>query len=208
MGRWADPNVSDRELVRRALERDPDACRLLAERVKVTAQRRIDGVLVRAVRSGSLPLSTLREDALQEFLYTLFKDDAALLRAWDPERQARLAPYAGTIAVNVALNVVSKHRRRARNETPEDKETLDLTPSRRADDSPERVASARQLAQSLLRELDPEERAMVVAYFLERRGAKEVAERFGRTEHAVHVWANRLRARLSHRVGDAGKEVL
>lgn len=199
MTRKTDSAVSDRELVERALSGDPGACRALAERLRPTALRRIDGVLVRALRNGPLPVATVREDALQEFLYVVFKNDAALVRAWDPNRQARLAPYAGTIARNVARNVVAKHRRRLQYEAPSEdgsSERLSLAP---ASESPERLASARQLAHALVSELDPEEREMVVAYFLERRGAKEIAERFGRTEHAVHVWANRMRRRLAER---------
>ncbi len=183
----------DALLVRRTLDGDRAAARVLVRRLRTTIERRSRPVLLRA----RMLTQTLLEDATQDALLSLFRDDCALLRRWCPERNASLDPFVGQVATHVAMNLVAKVRRRARQETAESDSEVERAPCHAA--CPETNTAARQLARALLEELGSEERSMVVAYFAEGTSAKEVSERFGRSEHAVHVWANRLRARMTQR---------
>lgn len=198
--RATGPATTDADLVRRVLEKDPAACRQMVRRVTSVAERPIRRVLLRSARRAEASsLQALKEDALQELLLTLFKDDAALLRRFDPEKNERLDPYVTAIARHVTMNVASKDGRRARREVMDDLETLERLPSETRPSDPQTLAEASELAEVLLRELEPDERDKVLAYFLDRMSAKEVAARFGGKEHAVHVWANRMRQRLQRR---------
>ncbi len=189
----ANGEATDAELVRRTLDGDRSAARVLVCRLRSVIEQRSRSVLLRA----HLLNQALLEDSMQDTLLSLFRDGCALLRRWSPEQNASLGPYVGQIATHVAMNVVAKVRRRSLQETPESDSAVERLPSPAA--SPETQTVARQLARALLEELDADERAMVVAYFGQGASAREVAERFGRSEHAVHVWANRIRARFTER---------
>lgn len=189
-----DASAETRALLRKVLDRDRSACRELAQRIRPVAERRIRGLLLRTLRvRQELDVASLLEDAMQEFLWTLFRDDAAVLRAWSPER-ASLESYLGAVALNVARNVAAKQDRRLRQEGLAYDGAIEAAGSL---PSAEAQIDARSTAQRLLRDLDPEERRMVLAYFLERRAAKDVAAAFGRTESAIHQWAMRMRQRMS-----------
>ena len=190
--------LSDAELVRKALMSERAALRHLIDRIIPIAKPRIDGVIRRSFRRGHKGISAhmLREDALQDFLFSLFKDDAALLRDWDPKRSAQLGPYIGAIAAHVALNAVAKHRRRLAHEQSPSEGLIEATASPYAVSSPEGKTAHRELTEALLKDLTPKDQAKVVAYFFERNSARELAEKFGGTAHAIHVWASRMRERL------------
>lgn len=184
-----DDPTSDEALVRATLAGNEEAERKLCARIAGYVRRRLQVMVARGCRG--LDPAALQEDALQEFWVRLFQEDARLLREWSPEK-GPLRPWVVTIASNATLNVLAKQRRRTDREDLEE----DMEPIPTTQPSQEARISARHLVARVLAALSPREQEMVMAYFAEGWTAKEVAHRFETTEHAVHVWASRVRKRL------------
>lgn len=166
----------------------------------------LDRALYFALRSQPLVLAR-KDDLLSELLLYLYRDDARVLRRWDPDR-AGLKGYLGMIA--------TRYARRTLNERPivtllPDDEDDGLGPPSRSDANLEieltyRAALAR-LAEHLERHGSDKDRRRFLALFVQERPTTEVAQAEGASLQALHTWACRLKKRL-HRAFPGIAELL
>ncbi|MEZ4466044.1 MAG: hypothetical protein R3F43_16725 [bacterium] len=124
---------TDEALIALALRGEPAARRALIEAIGPTIQAR-----VRHLTGGRAIGADAPEDLVQQTFERLLRDDARLLRAWDPGRGS-LRSYCSV----VARSVVSERRRVARPTADEVPDERDAAPG------PEQVTSARERLQRL-----------------------------------------------------------
>ncbi len=164
---------SDEELLGQAQKGDPRAMQQLYQRHADLVYRRLTHLV------GADPE---REDLLQEVFIALFKN----LRAFRGE--ARLSTYLQRIAANKACDHL-KRRIRQRSVTasgaPEDRESPEASPERRAQGSEDA-----ELFWRCLDELKPKKRIALVLRVVEGLTLKEISEQ---VDASVYTVAQRIR---------------
>lgn len=190
------PEISDRELVERALLGEEEAYRWLVDRFK----RPIYSVLMRLVND-----SGLAEDLTQETFIKAFR----FLSSYDQER--RLASWLFRIAHNTALD----HLRRKRPATvtleteDQDEGSLMAVLEDETVARPERAAEGKQQVRHLeaaLAELSLDEREIILLRFSEGLSYQEIADVTGVAMGSVKTHIHRGRKRLAAALRGRGWE--
>jgi RNA polymerase sigma-70 factor (ECF subfamily) len=171
----------------RARQQDPDAARTLVEHLYP--------LVIRIVRSH-LPKRTAEEDLAQEVFTKLF----CRLDQYKARKGIPIEHWVSRLAVRTCLDALRAERRR-----PEVRWS-DLSEEQSAwldfmlvDDSPPpdtAPLAARELLESLLSQLPPDDRLILSLLDLEQRSAREIAQLTGRSLTAVKVRAFRARQKL------------
>ena len=102
--------VGERELLRRALGREPAAVRALVRYLEPRLLLRAHSLL--SYRGGRGPRAEAM-DLVQAAWRELIRDEWKVLRQWDPERGVRLISYVGVVATNRMISELRKGRREA-----------------------------------------------------------------------------------------------
>lgn len=187
--------ASDHELIARALDGDPLACRALVERLAPVIQTRVNRALERWAAFGrGRDIRQEMVDLIQEVFLALFAREGRVLRSWDPERGASLENFIGLVAEREVRGVLRSRRRNPWTEDP----TLhdDFT---EVDDAPladRRVASREVLVEvydRLQLRLSAQGLALFEALVVEGRPVPWVAARFEMSRDAIYAWRTRLR---------------
>lgn len=142
-----------------------------------------------------------REDDVQEVLVALFKDNARVLRNFDPARQTHAAGTAANDAlrrfvVGVAWNVLQRayHRRWTRWEQLQ--HDLEAADDPRAQNNLARLLRVVDLERAVDR-LSPEERDLFIMVYVEELSTAECCRRLRLTEeNTLHARTSRLRKAL------------
>lgn len=193
----------------------PEEARLLAELLSARADReRVWSVFV--ARFGRLIGSCVRgalvrysaparpddvDDLVGEVWIALLDDDLRRLRAFSPDRGARLSTFIGLVATN---HTIDRLRRRRIDVTSLD----DLAASHRALVSKETASSALEvrqqaaLAQAALRRLSASERSFVTVAFCEERDPAVLARELGVTKTTIYTRKVKVRDKLRRLVGE------
>lgn len=188
-----DAEISDAEMVERALRREPAAVRAFLARVVPIVQARIKRVLYRSGTRGRAVRDEL-QDLVQEVLTILFADGGRRLRAWDEERGMTLNGFVGLVAEREAISIMRSARRNPWTDEPTG-EAVDLEPSRGED--PERRAELREELERVVAHLHAELSPLGVEVFrrvwVHRQPTPQICAELGLSADAVHAWCSRIR---------------
>lgn len=132
-----------------------------------------------------LPERSLAEDAMQDAYAKIWRNAAG----YDARRGSPIT-WAATIARNVAIDL----RRREHPGGRQRDEEFDLDTMR----DPAGGASAEEMAalRACLDRLDPEQRALILAAYLNGESREELAQRLGHPTGTIKSWLHRGLARL------------
>lgn len=179
----------DRELLHRAMQRDPAAVTEL--------NSFLTGLVNQEVRTLVFaPAAPALTDLSQEVLWHLMEDGYRRLRGWDPERGLGYVITCIHHRVSSILRSRKDNPWRERPTAPDDLGTL-----QGAELASQEVAVREgELLASLLRILNErfkeEDRALLRAVVFEDRPVEELARRFGKTPAALCQWKSRLLKKL------------
>ncbi len=191
---------SDRDLVARALRRDPEGCRALIDCLTPVIRRRVARALARGARhSGRPPQRSDVLDLVQEVFVLLLDRDGRVLRQWDPERGLSLENFVGLVAEREAGAILRSGRRSAWAEEPAPDDKLELRAHTAPE--PERIAASRQqlgrTLASLRASLSPRNYGLFEALYIHQQPIEQVAESFGMTPNALYTFRSRLKAEIA-----------
>ena len=199
-----DPMSDDLDLrgLEQALARGHDAIPELVDRWTPVIQARVVRVLRRhASRLGNRAFQEV-EELVQQVFVSLFENDAAPLRAWQPERGLSLNNWVGLLAEQQVLALLRTRKRNPWTEEPTEIQELDRTSG---EPTPELETLHRDVLDRLLERL--QERVSPLGWhlfnllFLEDRDVTDAAQQSGLTTAAVYAWRSRLR-RLARELRD------
>lgn len=132
-----------------------------------------------------LPERSVAEDAMQDAYAKIWRNAGG----FDARRGSPIS-WAATIARNVAIDL--RRREHPRGRIRDDDFDLDLMGDPAAGASAEEMAALR----SCLDRLDPDQRALVLAAYLNGDSREELAERLGHPIGTIKSWLHRSLARL------------
>ncbi len=187
---------SDKALVARALARDADAVRALVRELTPVIHARVGRI---ALRRRSLAqgrdIRGFLADVTQDVLLDLFRDDARLLRSWDPERGMGLRGFVGLIAEQRAISILRVRKRNPWSEELGAEAALEGEMA--VDDDPEEALLSQELAARLLDhvrcEVSPLGYDLFRRLILDERPIAEVCQDTGMSTSAVQAWSSRLK---------------
>lgn len=203
----------DAELVRRAIEREPEAVRQLVKSLSPIVHGRIAKALMRrrGLAGQRRDVAQEVEDLAQEVFLALFDHGGRALRAWDPER----APLGAFVALIADHQVFSIFRSGKRRPWADDVDILSA-PDKPASEAhnPETRAASRQALDSLLDRLraDLSVRGfeLFTRLFVEEQSVEAVSTELGMSVDAIYAWRSRLskvvRALAAQGIGDEMSE--
>jgi len=175
------------QCLQRVREQDPEAARVLVERLYPQ--------IIRIVRSH-LPVRAAEEDLAQEVFAKLF----ARLHQYEERRGVPFAHWVSRLAVRTCLDALRAERRRPEvrwadlpDEQAEWLQFMLADETAPPDASP---ASALELLEKLLAQLPPADRFLLHALDLEEKPVKEIAALTGWSMTLVKVRAFRARRKL------------
>ncbi len=188
--------------LQQALAQGHDAIPDLVDRWTPLIQARVVRVLRRrASRLGERAFQEV-EELVQQIFVSLFENEAAALRAWQPERGLSLNNWIGLLAEQQVLALLRTRKRNPWTEEPTEIADLDSTST---EPNPEYETLHRDVLDRLLDRL--QERVSPLGWqlfcllFLEDRDVDDAANRSGLSTTAVYAWRSRLR-RLARELRD------
>jgi DNA-directed RNA polymerase specialized sigma24 family protein len=134
-----------------------------------------------------------KDDLVSELVIYLYRNDARVLRQWDPSRAA-LKGYLSMVAGRFVRRKLASER------PPVSLGEVERDPPYLPDADPDTElayrAALEQLAGYLSDHGSPKDRARFRAMFVDGRAPSEVARSEGTSVQALHTWASRLKRRL------------
>ena len=185
---------SDAGRLQQALASGHDAFPELVSRWTPIIQARVVRVLRRrATGVGDRALQEV-EELVQQVFVKLFENQAAALRAWQPERGLSLDNWVGLIAEQQVLALLRTRKRNPWTEEPTLTEELDrISP----EPSPEHAVLSRNALDHLLdrmqERLSPLGWRLFCLLYLQEEDVDTAARSSGLTTTAVYGWRSRLR---------------
>ena len=189
------------DVLQRSLAGEPAALELLVEQLTPIIQARVARSLLRC--DNGLSASEIRQimgDMTQEMFMILFKDEAKILRDWNPGRGLSLENFVGLVTERRVLSILRRARRNPWTEEPTEPSTLDR---RSQEAGPERTAASRERLDLILdrfrSELSPLGWDIFNRLFLHQESVERITAETGLSRDAVYAWRSRLR-RLARRL--------
>lgn len=182
-----------KELVERAIARNPLAVRALVAILEPIFRVRIGRVLLLAGDASGRDV----DDLCQDTFVTLLKDDGKLARSWNPSRGLSFENYSGLMAKQQAI----EHLRKKREELLRGDEPCELIePPIDSSREPGRLVEAQELRwkvfAALLNELSHLGREMFELLFIDEGEVEEICTRKEMEPDAVYAWRHRLGQRM------------
>ncbi len=190
-----------RELVTRALGGDRVALAELAEALLAATARRLPGLVARhrgrAGESSGPELEQLQYDLVEDLIYRY----PNALRRWDPDAGLRFEPYIALFADGWLRRRLSTVRG-----SPWALRILGGATAVRGDTRAEEPVAALSLEDEValrlsvakaVETLTPDDRALLVQYYVEGRTTDDLARSMAVASNSVHQRLHRLRARLA-----------
>jgi RNA polymerase sigma factor (sigma-70 family) len=183
-------------MLTRCLQGDPIAVRAVVDDLTPVIQARAARAIVKryAHRAQRRDLTQEVEELTQEVFASLFANNAATLRSWDPSRGLSLRNFVGLVAEREIANIVKSGRRRPWSE----ERTVEADDERHAGttEGPELPLAARELVGQVLEKLKTELSAQGYRLFelllLDEKTVEEVCSEMGLSRDAVYAWRSRL----------------
>ena len=185
-----------RELIQRAKKGEPQATRILVERLMPIVQARVHRRLMRTQGQKIGPHD--RDDLVQEIWLALVKDDLRALAAYDPERGATLEGYVGMISEREIGNIRQREldaQKRKTNRLSIAVDQIDFVA--RSADSPEANLEGRRMSEALgsfLEERLPPRGRLICRYvYGDQTPIERIAEVLGVSRQVIYNWQHRIR---------------
>ncbi len=177
-----------------ALAGEPSAVREVVAALTPVIQARAGRALGRRGAAHGRDARQELADLTQDVLLLLFRDDARILRAWEPARGLSLLNYVGLVAEREVGHIARSGRRSPWALDPAEDSELDAVASSAA--SPESAAGSRdlfdRLHERLERELHPRAMDLYRMLVVDDAPIPEVIARSGLSADAVYAWRSRL----------------
>ena len=181
-----------RELIGRALARDPGAVRALVDLLSPVIERRVAAALWR--RAPGRDIRPEVQDITQDVFVSLFAGGGKALRAWDPARGMSLPSFAGLLAQHQVSSILRTGRAHPWRDEPTENATLE----RIADvgPAPEAVVGSREQMTRLLarvrERLSPRGLELFQRLVIDEEPLEQLAASTGMTRDALYQWRSRL----------------
>ncbi|HEY2513459.1 MAG TPA: sigma-70 family RNA polymerase sigma factor [Polyangiaceae bacterium] len=203
------PLETSRDLVQRAVARDPGAVRALVRELSPVIEWRVTRALGRSRtgRAQGRSAEQETEDLTQEVFLALFDHDARALRSWDPTRGASLTTFVGLVAEHQVSSILRSGRRSPWREGQDIAEPdFERVPAHAG--APEMEVSSRELGVRLLdglrAELTPRGLDLFHQLLVEEQPVESVCAKSGMTADAVYAWRSRLVKLVRRLAGELG----
>lgn len=191
--------LSDGELVRRVITRDPAATRQFVDTYAPLIQSAVARVLSRFSQSSSRRVPDIA-DAVQDIFRQLWERDFACLRAYE-EQRGTLAAFLWTLSRNESSKIASSGRRSGYREVPTNPLTgsasdSDLRPNAGDSGSDRRIEDRDALFvifADLKDELDATDRRLIELRFIEEQPSDLICSELRISQAAFYQRVSRLR---------------
>jgi RNA polymerase sigma factor (sigma-70 family) len=193
-----------RELIRRALARDPASVQQLVDRISPVIERKVAATLwQRSIRRD--PRQDVR-DMTQAVFVSLFEDDGKALRAWDPARGCPFDAFISLLAHRQVISILRRGKTSPWPDEPTESEKLDRI---EADSpAPEELVGSREhlrvLLDRLREELSPAGLELFQRLIVDEEPLEQLSRQTGKTQQALYQW----RSRLLRRARELSSEIL
>lgn len=176
--------------------------RLLSELMPVVHARVGRCLLRRRAHCRGADLRTTLEDLVQDVFVELLRDDARVLRAWNPQRGLTLKSFVGIVAEQrVAATFRSRRRNPWLDELSVDDEDCNV-PIEPDGNGPEARLVSREALECLLDEVrarvTPVGLELFFSLIVREESTASVCARMNMSVGAVHAWSSRLRRLVEH----------
>lgn len=182
--------VEDRQLLERALAREPAACRQLVGLLTPVIQKRVNGALIRRRRISRQETLDLTQDVFR----LLFDNDGRILRTWDPSRGLSLKNFVGLVAGREVNAILASGRRSAWAETPTAPDDLD--PASEGGETERHTMSKdllRLVVERLEQRLSPKGLQLFFDLFVHHKEVEAICAEQDMNRDAVYTWRARLK---------------
>jgi DNA-directed RNA polymerase specialized sigma24 family protein len=181
-----------RDLVRKALAREPAAVRTLVDLLSPVIERKVAATLWK--RTPGRDVRQEVRDMTQAVFLSLFDEDGKALRAWDPARGSPLESFVALLAHRQVISILRRGRTSPWPDEPTEGERLErLVPPALG---PEEVIGSREHLTMLLdrirEELSPIGLELFQRLIVDEEPLAEVAAKVHKTEQALYQWRSRL----------------
>jgi DNA-directed RNA polymerase specialized sigma24 family protein len=181
-------------LLASALAGEPSAVRAMVAAFTPVIQARAARALVRSGRGAARDARQEVGDLTQDVLLLLFREDARVLRAWQPERGLSLLNYVGLVTEREVGHIARSGRRSPWALGPAGDAELDLAPSLAS--GPESEVGSRDLFDRLhtrlAEELQPRAMDLYRLLVIDEAPIVDVCAATGLSADAVYAWRSRL----------------
>jgi len=181
-----------RDLIRKALAREPAAVRTLVDRLSPVIERKVAATLWK--RTPGRDVRQEVRDMTQAVFLSLFEDEGKALRAWDPARGIPLEGFVSLLAHRQVISLLRRGKTSPWPDEPTEAERLErIAPTALG---PEAVVGSREHLAALLdrirEELSPLGLELFQRLIVDEEPLAEVAAKTGRSEAALYQWRSRL----------------
>lgn len=183
----------DLALVKAALSRNPQAVRVLVNRLTPVVQTRVARALLRSGVAQSASLAHEVEDLCQDVFVALFAKEGQALRCWDPAVGIELETFVGVIAWRQAISRLRARRASAHRLVSDPTELAQPSDPSSFAARIEARHSIDALAAKLAERLSANALDMFHRLFLWDQSVDEVCAETGQSAAAVYQWRTRLR---------------
>jgi DNA-directed RNA polymerase specialized sigma24 family protein len=186
-----DPQ-SQRELISKALSREPAAVRALIDQLSPVIERGVAAALWR--RAPGRDIRTEVQDMTQDVFLSLFAGDGKALRAWDPERGMSLASFVGLLARHQVSSILRTGRTQPFRDEPTEAATLEALPD--VGPAPDAVVGSREQVARLLERvrarLSPRGIELFQRLVVHEESLESLSGTTGLSRDALYQWRSRF----------------
>jgi RNA polymerase sigma factor (sigma-70 family) len=181
-----------RDLIRKALEREPAAVRALVDRLSPVIERKVAATLWRRAPGRNVRQEV--RDMTQAVFLSLFEEDGKALRAWDPGRGSPLESFVALLTHRQVISILRRGRTSPWPDEPTESDRLErISPPTLG---PEDVIGSREHLSRLLdrirEELSPIGLELFQRLIVDEEPLAEVAAKVNKSEQALYQWKSRL----------------
>jgi RNA polymerase sigma factor (sigma-70 family) len=181
-----------RDLIRKALAREPTAVRTLVDRLSPVIERKVASTLWK--RTPGRDVRQEVRDMTQAVFLSLFEEDGKALRAWDPARGTPLEAFITLLAHRQVISILRRGRTSPWPDEPTESDRLErIAPTALG---PEDVVGSREHLTALLdrirEELSPVGLELFQRLIVDDEPLAEVSAKVGKSEQALYQWRSRL----------------
>ena len=202
-----------RELIRRALARDPASVRTLVGLLSPVIERRVAATLWQ--RTSRRSAQQELKDLTQAVFVSLFEDDGKALRAWDPARGASLEGFVSLLAHRQVISTLRRGRTTPWPDEPTEEDRLDAALAAEAAstgsggaNAPDALVGTREhltlLLDRLRLELSPVGLEIFERLVVDEEPVEDLSRHLGKSVESLYQW----RSRLIRRVRTLSAEIL
>lgn len=183
--------TTDIRLVQQLLRGDPDARKVMVERLQPTVRQRVARVLGRQRNPTVYDVN----DLLQDVMMMLLERQERILGLWDPARGLSLDSFIGLVAQRTAKTILRSGRKAGWAERPTEDDALPIEPGLESPESHFAQKEEFEIILTRVRARLSERGAELMDALIEApETVEQVRERLNMSTSAVHSFRSRLRS--------------